>query len=129
MDCKPLQIGFLVPVVINWRPHGHTRYPPPGPAQTQRLSDNAATGRALKRLRKLADLTQQEAAAKVGVVVQSWRRYEWGERDIGLTEMRRLAEALGSTLEDFLAIRAGLLAGADEASHCVLTERVPEDVQ
>ena len=78
----------------------------------RRLSDNEATGEALKRLRKVADLTQEEAAARAGVVVQSWRRYEWGERNLGVPEMTRLAEVLGSTFADLIAIRAELQGDA-----------------
>lgn len=61
--------------------------------------------RALKRLRKRADLTQEEAATRADVVPQSWRRYEWGERDLPLDKWIRLAEAIGFSRDDLLAER------------------------
>ena len=64
---------------------------------------------ALKRLRRRADLTQEQAAERAGVVVQSWRRYEWGERDLSYDKLGRLAEALGSTRDALLDERAAIL--------------------
>lgn len=81
----------------------------------KRISEQAATGQALKRLRKRADMTQEQAAEKAGVVVQSWRRYEWGERELSLEKLAPLAAALGSSLDALLTERAsilGLAAGA-----------------
>lgn len=77
-----------------------------------RLSENQATGLALKRLRKRAELTQEDAAGRADVVVQSWRRYEWGERNLGIPEMSKLAEAIGSNLQELLAVRAEIQGGA-----------------
>lgn len=72
----------------------------------KRISEQEALGLALRRLRKRADLTQDQAAERAGVVVQSWRRYEWGERDLSYDKLGKLAEALGATREELLAERA-----------------------
>ena len=77
----------------------------------KRLSEKQAAGLALKRLRKRADLTQEVAAAQAGVATQSWRRYEWGERDLSLDSLARLAAAIGFTLADVLAERERVKGG------------------
>lgn len=71
--------------------------------------------RALKRLRKRADLTQDQAAEKADVVPQSWRRYEWGERDLPLDKWIRLAEAIGFTRDDLIAERDSIAGDAPPA--------------
>jgi transcriptional regulator with XRE-family HTH domain len=63
----------------------------------ERLSETKALGLAIKRLRKRADLTQEQAAEALGVVVQSWRRYEWGERGLPLHKLGDIANVLGVT--------------------------------
>jgi transcriptional regulator with XRE-family HTH domain len=66
-------------------------------------------GQALRRIRKRADMTQEQAADAANVVVQSWQRYEWGQRQFTLDKLEEIARAVGSTA-------AGLLqeAGAAE---------------
>jgi transcriptional regulator with XRE-family HTH domain len=83
---------------------------PPAPKRT---SEREALGNALKRLRRRAELTQEEAAGRAGVVVQSWRRYEWGQRDLSLAKAARLAEALGFTEADLLRERDFNMGRAD----------------
>lgn len=73
-----------------------------------RLSGAQAFGLALKRLRVRADLTQEQAAEKAGVATQSWRRYEWGERDLSLDKWMGLAEAIGFTGDDLQLERAAI---------------------
>lgn len=84
----------------------------------ERLAERRALGQALKRLRKRADMTQEQAAEAAGVVVQSWRRYEWGDRDLTYDQLATLAEAVGGTREDLLEQSAAITtaAGATIAS-------------
>lgn len=78
-----------------------------------RLTPQQIIGRALRRLRKRARLTQEEAAERCGVVVQSWRRYEAGSRDLSLEKITELVEAMGFTLPDFLREREAASVGAE----------------
>lgn len=79
----------------------------------KRLSEAEAFGQALKRLRKRAaggeGITQDHAAELAGVQTGSWRRYEWGERDLSLGRWTELAEAIGFTQRDLMLERARLL--------------------
>jgi transcriptional regulator with XRE-family HTH domain len=65
-------------------------------------------GQALRRIRKRADMTQEQAADAANVVVQSWQRYEWGQRQFTLDKLEEIARAVGSTA-------AGLLQEAGAA--------------
>lgn len=79
------------------------------------LTGPQITGRALKAVRLQLGLTQEEAADKAGVVPSSWRRYEWGERDLSLDKLARLAIAIGSTQQAVLQQRAILSGEAPPA--------------
>lgn len=82
--------------------------------EKKRLSDAEAFGLALKRLRKRADMTQEAAAAKVGqagVETNTWRRYEWGHRDLSLAKWVELAEIVGANEELLLAEKRAVLEG------------------
>ncbi len=87
----------------------------PDPAP-KRLSEQVALGIALRRLRKRADLTQEAAATQADVVVQSWRRYEAGQRDLSLAKVTRLAGAIGFNQEQLLAELAVVTGEAAEPS-------------
>ncbi|HZV85889.1 MAG TPA: helix-turn-helix domain-containing protein [Brevundimonas sp.] len=76
-----------------------------------RLTEQQALGKALRLLRKRADMTQEQAADAYGVVVNSWRRYEWGQRDLSFDQLAKLAEAVQSTREELIALRTELLGG------------------
>lgn len=76
-----------------------------------KLTEQQALGQALRRLRKRADLTQEQAADAYGVVVQSWRRYEWGQRDLSFDQLGKLAEAVGSDREELIRLRTDILGG------------------
>lgn len=78
---------------------------------TAKLTEQQALGQALRRLRKRADLTQEQAADAYGVVVQSWRRYEWGQRDLSFDQLGKLAEAVGSDREELIRYRTEILGG------------------
>lgn len=76
-----------------------------------RLTEQQALGKALRLLRKRADLTQEQAADRYGVVVNSWRRYEWGQRDLSFDKLSKLAEAIDSDRDELLRLRTELLGG------------------
>ncbi len=82
----------------------------------KRMSEQQAMGAALKRLRKRADLTQEKAAENYGCVVQSWRRYEWGQRDLTFDQLSGLAAAVSATREELIAEQQRILAGEFPAS-------------
>ncbi len=56
----------------------------------------------LRTLRKRSLLRQDELAAKVGVSVDTIRRWEAGEREPRLSDLHRIAEVLGVTLGELL---------------------------
>jgi transcriptional regulator with XRE-family HTH domain len=70
-------------------------------------------GRALYRLRKKADMNQNEASDNLGTTQATWARYEKGERAVILKEdtQAQLAEALGFRREDLLAEAEAVEAG------------------
>lgn len=90
----------------------YRRMPQARPAE--RLTQQQVVGRALRRLRKRAGLTQEEAAVKADVVVQSWRRYEAGARDLSIEKIIELVEPLGFNLDAFLREREAAAEGATE---------------
>lgn len=53
--------------------------------------------------RKLAGLTQGEAAEKVGTTGRTWQRWEGGEVGGALRHLDAIAQALGTTREGLLA--------------------------
>jgi len=54
--------------------------------------------KALKRLRKKADLTLEELSDKAGISVSQLSRYESGERDPSLTHLRALASVFDAPI-------------------------------
>jgi len=48
----------------------------------------------LKRLRKIARLTQEELAEKIKVSIMTVRRWEWNERQPRMEEIQKLCEVL-----------------------------------
>lgn len=57
-------------------------------------------GEKLKQLRLQAGLTQDALAAKIGVQKQTISRYENSERDPNIRTAKRIADALGISLEE-----------------------------
>lgn len=76
-----------------------------------KLTEQQALGKALRLLRKRADLTQEQAADRYGVVVNSWRRYEWGQRDLSFEKLAQLAQAVESDRDELLRVRTEILGG------------------
>lgn len=57
----------------------------------------------IKKYRKMAGLTQQELAQKVGVALDTISRYETSKREPRLSDLRKMAEILGCTVDDLVA--------------------------
>lgn len=57
----------------------------------------------IKHVRKSKGITQEQIAITLGMVVQSYRRYENGHTPITLDLLERIAEALGVSMLDLLA--------------------------
>lgn len=66
--------------------------------------DMQETGRYIKQYRKVAGLTQEELAQKVGISTMSIRRYEGGERIASKDMIQRIADALGVSEFDLLGL-------------------------
>lgn len=87
----------------------------PMPAQ----NPEASAARALRSARRLAGLTQEEAARKLAVTSRTYARWERGETAGFLRELDRIAEAFGTTpdaiigggVTDALEDRLGALEG------------------
>jgi transcriptional regulator with XRE-family HTH domain len=103
----------MLGLVTHRHPDIYARMPPL--RAPEQLSEQQITGQALRRLRRRAKLTQEQAASKADVVVQSWRRYEAGERDLSIEKIATLSQAIGFGWEDFTAERDAIL-GADSSS-------------
>ncbi len=54
----------------------------------------------LRKLRKLKHLTQKQIAQRVGISTMSYKRYEYGEREPDARTAIRIAQALGTTVEE-----------------------------
>lgn len=57
----------------------------------------------LKKLRKLAGLTQRECAEKVGINIRLWQKYEAGETAIDnmtVSTARKMSAVIGHPIED-----------------------------
>jgi transcriptional regulator with XRE-family HTH domain len=60
--------------------------------------DQQAVGRALRELRKRAGLTQEQVAGQMGTSSTYLSRLEAGQRDIRLSTILRLLDAVGADL-------------------------------
>lgn len=56
----------------------------------------------LRRLRKQADLSQEELGSRAGIQMADISRYEGGHRDPRITTVARLAEALDVSITELL---------------------------
>ena len=61
-------------------------------------------GKRLRRIRRAADITQEQLAAATGIDAGSITRYETGAVTPGLDKAYALAEALGVTLDDLCPV-------------------------
>jgi DNA-binding helix-turn-helix protein len=50
---------------------------------------------AIKKARIETGLSQEQAAAAVGIKVQNWQKYEYGEREPKESMLEKIASALG----------------------------------
>ncbi len=74
-----------------------------------RDAHNIALGKAIRRLRKEARLTQQELADRAEVPVETLRRVEVGTIDAEWGTLRHLAYALGMELPEIFRLTEELL--------------------
>jgi transcriptional regulator with XRE-family HTH domain len=59
-------------------------------------------GEKLKAARKAAGLTQVELADKVGVTQRDVSRWETGRREPGVLTVKKMAQALGCSMDDLV---------------------------
>jgi len=65
-------------------------------------SDHLRLVAMLREVRKKADLRQADVAERLGVPQSFVSKYETGERRLDLVELKRVCEALGTNLVDFV---------------------------
>ena len=81
----------------------------------------------IQQLRKKHDLSQEFVAKKIGVSRPTYMQIEQGERDLTITEARKLAAVFDLTLEDFLQGREGIKTLVQvEARKPVVKKEEPE---
>jgi len=66
------------------------------------VSPQLAVGRAIRRHRRAADITQSELAARVGVDVQTVCQWERGNRRIAFLAVCAVAQVLGVPIAEFV---------------------------
>jgi len=66
------------------------------------VSPQLAVGRAIRRHRRAADLTQSELAERVGVDVQTVCQWERGNRRIAFLAVCAVAQVLGVPVAEFV---------------------------
>jgi transcriptional regulator with XRE-family HTH domain len=76
-----------------------SRVAPPGAGFEQDL--HRSIGRAIRRRRRLVEMTQQKLAARCGVSFQQIQKYEAGEASIYAARLWAIAEALGVSVAYF----------------------------
>ena len=54
----------------------------------------------LKYFREKANLSQAQLAKSAGIAVNSYQRYEYGEREPKISTVIRIANALGITIDE-----------------------------
>jgi transcriptional regulator with XRE-family HTH domain len=83
----------------NLQPHTRRKANPPPPRIF--LTDRTLLGEALQRRRAARQATDRSCAARAGVSLQTWRRWERGEERPGDEQIARILETLGTTAESF----------------------------
>ena len=68
-----------------------------------RLDLRAAVGHRVRTLRRRTNISQEELAARAHLHRNYVGSVERGERDIGITALSQLAQALGVSLAEFFA--------------------------
>lgn len=83
------------------------------PPRPSTISPKDALGLAIKRMRRRAEMTQEQSADAMDVAVSSWRRYEWGERGLDVDKLDEVARAIRSTRDELLEEQRRILEGAE----------------
>lgn len=63
---------------------------------------------AIKNARIAAGLSQEQAAEKVGIKVQSWQKYEYGQRMPKDDMLERIAQVLGVDINVLTTFTGGI---------------------
>ena len=63
---------------------------------------------AIKNARIAAGLSQEQAAEKVGIKVQSWQKYEYGQRMPKDEMLERIAQVLGVNINVLTTFTGGI---------------------
>lgn len=67
------------------------------------LTDQARLQALLRQFRQEAGLTQTQLAKRLGQPQSLVSKYESGERRLDVLELRQVCQAVGTTLEEFVA--------------------------
>jgi transcriptional regulator with XRE-family HTH domain len=84
-----------------------------GPRATE---NDVFVGQRLRTARKLAEVTQQQLAAALGVTFQAVQKYEQGENRISAPQLFKAARFLGTDINFFTFPMNGAPAGIDRTS-------------
>jgi transcriptional regulator with XRE-family HTH domain len=69
---------------------------------------------AIRKAREAAGLSQEQAAKAVGIKVQAWQKYEYGDRVPKMNMLEKIAKALNTSIEVLTAFRLVDPADAEE---------------
>jgi transcriptional regulator with XRE-family HTH domain len=61
---------------------------------------------AIRKAREVAGLSQEQAAQAVGIKVQAWQKYEYGERNPKDDMLEKIAAALNTDIEMLTTFKA-----------------------
>jgi transcriptional regulator with XRE-family HTH domain len=61
---------------------------------------------AIRKAREVAGLSQEQAAQAVGIKVQAWQKYEYGERNPKDDMLEKIATALNTDIEMLTTFKA-----------------------
>lgn len=113
---------FAVAHDNRWERYGRAMSPRPTDTPSTEIE---AYSKAIKRLRQTANLTQLEAAKRIGQTKQSWQAYEAGNRQVvlRLDVQDRVARALGVSREDLVEEREKIGPPAEKTSGGLSAER------
>jgi len=79
----------------------------------------------IQQLRKKHELTQEFLASKIGVSRPTYVQIEQGERDLTITEAKKLADIFGVDFSDFLQGKEKLISvKIEKEKHAVKTEKL-----
>ena len=90
--------------------------------EEEKKSTVSSFGQTLRAFRKKKGFTQEELADRAKITLRTFIRWENGETQPRIDEIRKLAQALNVTEQE-------LLAGEPKAAEWILTVKIAEDFQ